>query len=228
MSISENLSDIQNIINQRCADADRSPESAHLIAVSKTKPQEDVVLAIEAGQKTFGENRVQEAEGKFPDLKAKHVDLEVHLIGPLQTNKAKDAVALFDVIHTVDREKLIKSLASAMESVGRNPKCLIQVNTGAEPQKAGVSPEDLSALLKAAKDAGLPIYGLMCIPPADQLPAPHFAFLKKLAYDHKVIGPNESEPWISMGMSGDYADAVELGATHVRVGSAIFGGRPTQ
>jgi len=226
MSISENLTDIHAIIDQRCKDADRDPSSVNLIAVSKTKPLEDVVMAIEAGQKIFGENRVQEAEGKFPELKTQHSDLELHLIGPLQTNKAKDAVALFDVIHTVDREKLVKSLANAIKTVGRNPKCLVQVNTGAEPQKAGVLPDDLPTLLQSAKDAELPVYGLMCIPPADQLAAPHFAFLKKLAYDHKVIGPDQSKPWISMGMSGDYADAVELGATHVRVGSAIFGGRP--
>ena len=175
---------------------------------------------LQAGQRVFGENRVQEAEEKFPALKAEYPDLELHLIGPLQTNKARDAVALFDVIQSVDRERIAGALAKEMERLGRRPACYIQVNTGEEPQKAGVLPADLDAFVIACRDTHrLPVVGLMCIPPVDEEPALHFALLVKMAARNGLAR-------ISMGMSADYEMAVKLGATHVRVGSALFGARP--
>jgi len=172
------------------------------------------------GQRVFGENRVQEAEEKFPALKADYPDLELHLIGPLQTNKAREAVALFDVIESVDREKLAATLAKEMARTGKRPDCFIQVNTGEEPQKAGILPAELDAFVAACRDTHkLPVVGLMCIPPVDEEPALHFALLAKMAARHGLAK-------VSMGMSADYETAVKLGATHVRVGSALFGARP--
>jgi pyridoxal phosphate enzyme (YggS family) len=199
--------------------AGRDPASVTLVAVSKTFGADAVQAALDAGQRVFGENRVQEAAAKFPALKASHPDLELHLIGPLQTNKAREAVVLFDVIESVDREKLARELAKEMARAGRRPRLYVQVNIGEEPQKAGVAPGELDALLEACRGLGLAIEGLMCIPPADQPPAPFFARLRELAARHAL-------PVVSMGMSGDYAEAIAQGATHVRVGSAIFGVRP--
>ena len=198
--------------------AGRALEDVRLIAVAKTKPQSAVVEALEAGQMIFGENRVQESQGKYPDLRADWPDMELHLIGPLQTNKTRDAMALFDVIHTVDRPKLVRALAREAQALGRCPSLLIQVNTGEEEQKAGVLPADTEALVALVRAEGLPLQGLMCIPPVEDAPSGHFAFLKRMSDDLGL-------PWVSMGMSGDYLAAVELGATHIRVGSAIFGKR---
>jgi len=210
-------------VRARIADAargaGRDASGVTLVAVSKTFGADAVQAALDAGQRVFGENRVQEAAAKFPALKASHPDLELHLIGPLQTNKAREAVALFDVIESVDREKLARELAKEMARAGRRPRLYVQVNIGEEPQKAGVAPGELDALLEACRGLGLAIEGLMCIPPADQPPAPFFASLRELAARHAL-------PVASMGMSGDYAEAIAQGATHVRVGSAIFGVRP--
>lgn len=200
-------------------EARREPGAVTLVAVSKTFMAEDVRPVIEAGQRVFGENRVQEAQGKWPALKAAFGGLELHLIGPLQSNKAKEAVALFDVIETVDREKIAAELAKEMARQGRSPKLYVQVNTGSEPQKAGIEPRDAVAFVKRCRDThGLAIEGLMCIPPADENPGPHFALLDKLAREAGVEK-------LSMGMSGDYEIAIAFGATSVRVGSAIFGSR---
>lgn len=200
-------------------EARREPGAVTLVAVSKTFMAEDVRPVIEAGQRVFGENRVQEAQGKWPALKAAFGGVELHLIGPLQSNKAKEAVALFDVIETVDREKIAAELAKEMARQGRSPKLYVQVNTGSEPQKAGIEPRDAVAFVKRCRDThGLAIEGLMCIPPADENPGPHFALLDKLAREAGVEK-------LSMGMSGDYETAIAFGATSVRVGSAIFGSR---
>ena len=197
----------------------RDPAGVQLVAVSKTHDAARVAELIEAGQTLFGENRVQEAEAKFPGLKAAHPQLKLHLIGPLQTNKAREAVALFDAIHSLDRPKLAETLAKEMARAGRRPDCFIQVNTGEEAQKAGVMPADLDALVALARDhLKLPVTGLMCIPPLDQEPSPHFALLAKMARRHKL-------DCLSMGMSADYELAIRLGATHVRVGTALFGAR---
>lgn len=219
MSIAENLAAVDEQILRYAKRAGRARDSVNLIAVAKTKPQDAVIEALQAGQMIFGENRVQESQGKYPDLRTDWPDLELHLIGPLQTNKTKDALALFDVIHTVDRPKLVRSIAKEAQTVGRCPKLLVQVNTGEEDQKAGVLPSEVEALVQLMRDENLPLAGLMCIPPVEDAPAGHFAFLKRLADDLGL-------PFASMGMSGDYQTAVELGATHVRVGSAIFGVRP--
>ena len=190
-----------------------------LIAVSKVHPAEAVRAAIEAGQLSFGENRVQEAKAKFPDLRAAHADLDLHLIGPLQTNKAREAVALFNAIHSVDRVGLAETLASEIERAGRHPKLFVQVNTGEEPQKAGIGPRAALAFVRQCQEQfKLTISGLMCIPPEGDEPSLHFALLVKLARD---AGLSE----LSMGMSADYETAIKLGATHVRVGTAIFGAR---
>ena len=218
MSIRDNLAAVGGDIARAAERAGRAPEDVRLIAVAKTKPQRAVVEALQAGQMIFGENRVQESQGKYPDLRADWPDMELHLIGPLQTNKTRDAMALFDVIHTVDRPKLVRALAREAQALGRCPSLLIQVNTGEEEQKAGVLPADTEALVALVRAEGLPLQGLMCIPPVEDAPSGHFAFLKRMADDLGLA-------WVSMGMSGDYPAAVELGATHIRVGSAIFGAR---
>ena len=218
MSIRDNLAAVGEDIARAAERAGRAPDDVRLIAVAKTKPQSAVVEALEAGQMIFGENRVQESQGKYPDLRADWPDMELHLIGPLQTNKTRDAMALFDVIHTVDRPKLVRALAREAQALGRCPSLLIQVNTGEEEQKAGVLPADTEALVALVRAEGLPLQGLMCIPPVEDAPSGHFAFLKRMSDDLGL-------PWVSMGMSGDYPAAVELGATHIRVGSAIFGKR---
>ena len=214
----ERLSDVREAISDAAKAAGRAPAEVTLVAVSKTKPVEAVEALLAAGQRVFGENRVQEAAEKFPALKESHPDLELHLIGPLQTNKAKEAVALFDVIETLDRPKLARALLKEMEKQDRRPRCFIQVNTGAEEQKAGVLPKDALAFVKECRDMGLPVEGLMCIPPLDDAPEVHFAFLRELA---RRAGLEK----LSMGMSGDYEIAVRFGATHVRVGTALFGPR---
>ncbi|MBZ9884769.1 YggS family pyridoxal phosphate-dependent enzyme [Mesorhizobium sp. CA10] len=200
-------------------EAKRAPGAVTLVAVSKTFAAEDIRPVIEAGQRVFGENRVQEAQGKWPALKAAFADIELHLIGPLQSNKAKEAVALFDTIETVDREKIAAELSKEMARQGRAPKLYVQVNTGSEPQKAGIEPREAVAFVKRCREMhGLAIEGLMCIPPADENPGPHFALLEKLAREAGVAK-------LSMGMSGDYETAIAFGATSVRIGSAIFGNR---
>ncbi|MFA9475507.1 MAG: YggS family pyridoxal phosphate-dependent enzyme [Filomicrobium sp.] len=197
----------------------RDPDEVTLIAVSKTFGVDDIRPVLEAGHRHFGENRVQEAQGKWPELKADYPELTLHLIGPLQSNKAREAVALFDAIHTIDRPKIAQALANEMDKQGRRPQLFIQVNTGEEEQKAGVLAADAGELLAFCQDRlGLEIAGLMCIPPVEEEPAIHFAFLDKLAGELGLTGR-------SMGMSGDFETAVEMGATHVRVGSAIFGPR---
>ena len=200
-------------------DAKREAGSAMLVAVSKTFGAEDIRPTLEAGQRVFGENKVQEAQGKWPALKAQYPGVELHLLGPLQSNKTKDAVALFDVNQSVDREKIAAEIAKEMKKQGRSPRLYVQVNTGSEPQKAGIEPGDAVAFVKRCRDEhGLIIEGLMCIPPAEENPGPHFALLAKLA---ARCGLDR----LSMGMSGDYETAVGFGATSVRVGSAIFGSR---
>lgn len=216
----DRLAEVTGHIAEAARAAGRAPSDVTLVAVSKTHGADRVRELLEAGQRVFGENRVQEAEGKFPDLKAAWPDLELHLIGPLQTNKARNAVALFDVIQSVDRDRLAAALAKEMEKLGRRPSCYIQVNTGEEPQKAGILPKDLDAFVVTCRDQyKLPIVGLMCIPPVDEEPALHFALLAKMAARNGLAK-------LSMGMSADYQTAVRLGATHVRVGSALFGSRP--
>ncbi|SCW73252.1 YggS family pyridoxal phosphate-dependent enzyme [Ancylobacter rudongensis] len=208
-------------IAQACEDAGRDRASVQLVAVSKTFGAEHIAPVIKAGQRVFGENRVQETAGKWPALRAAHPDLELHLIGPLQTNKVREALSLFDVIQTLDRPSLAAALAKELrrEGAAPAPRLLVQVNTGEEPQKAGVAPGEVDAFLAECRDThGLAIDGLMCIPPADEPAAPHFALLAKIAARHGL-------KTLSMGMSGDFETAIALGATHVRVGSAIFGGR---
>lgn len=217
--IAVNLEAIRARITRAERDAGRAPGSVALVAVSKNHGPEEVGAAIACGQRIFGENRVQEAWGKWPDLRARHPDIELHLIGPLQTNKAREAVALFDVIETVDRPRLAESLAKEIPRQGRAIRCLVQVNTGEEAQKAGIPPAEADDFIRACIDTWrLPVAGLMCIPPADDPPAPHFAFLAEIAKRHRLSQ-------LSMGMSGDFETAIALGATHVRVGTAIFGGR---
>lgn len=218
MSIAETLAAVRARIAEAARAAGRDPAGVQLVAVSKTHPAEAVAQALAAGQTLFGENRVQEAAAKFPALRAAHPALRLHLIGPLQTNKARDAVRLFDRIESLDRAKLADALAAAAAKEGRAPDCLIQVNTGLEPQKAGCAPEETAALLAHARGLGLIVSGLMCIPPAEGDPAPHFALLARLA---RGLGLHT----LSMGMSGDYPAAIAAGATHVRVGSALFGHR---
>jgi pyridoxal phosphate enzyme (YggS family) len=219
--VAENLAEVRARMAAAAVEAGRRPEDVTLIAVSKTFAGDAIRPAVAAGQRVFGENRVQEAKSKWPELQSETPGIELHLIGPLQSNKAKEAVALFDVIHTVDREKIAEAIAAEIARQGRAPKLLVQVNTGAEPQKAGVLPEETEAFVARCRGVhGLAIEGLMCIPPADENPGPHFALLSEIA---KRLGL----PLLSMGMSGDFEKAIAFGATHVRVGSAIFGGRPT-
>ncbi|MCC0027821.1 MAG: YggS family pyridoxal phosphate-dependent enzyme [Zhengella sp.] len=213
------LQTVRDRIAKAARQAGREPGDVALVAVSKTFGAEDIRPVLDAGQRIFGENRVQEAQAKWPDLRAAFPDVELHLIGPLQSNKAKDAVALFDVIESVDREKIAAELAREMRRQDRHPALYVQVNTGLEPQKAGIDPRETAAFITRCRDIhGLEIEGLMCIPPADENPGPHFALLEKLAREAGVRN-------VSMGMSGDYETAVAFGATHVRVGSAIFGSR---
>jgi hypothetical protein len=217
--IAANLADVKARIAQAAERVHRDPSEISLIAVGKVQPDERVAAALDAGQRVFGENRVQEAKGKWPGFREHYQGIELHLIGPLQTNKVAEAVELFDVIQTVDRPKLAHALAKEMEKTGRRPTCLIQVNTGEEDQKAGVSPAEADEFIRVCRtEINLPIKGLMCIPPADEEPSPHFALLREMARRHDL-------PIVSMGMSGDYELAIELGATHVRVGTAIFGAR---
>ncbi|MFI5001671.1 MAG: YggS family pyridoxal phosphate-dependent enzyme [Reyranellales bacterium] len=215
----DRLAEVRGKIAAAARAAGRDPAGVTLVAVSKTHGPDRVRELLAVGQRVFGENRVQEAEEKFPALKAEYPDLQLHLIGPLQTNKAREAVSLFDVIESVDRERIAAALAKEMERAGKRPSCFIQVNTGEEPQKAGVLPAELDAFVVACRNTHkLPIVGLMCIPPVDEEPALHFALLTKMAARNGLAQ-------VSMGMSADYEIAVRLGATHVRVGSALFGAR---
>ena len=217
--IADGLKTIQTRMAVAAAQAGRDSAAVTLVAVSKTHPAEAVRAALLAGQRVFGENRVQEAKAKFPELKAEFPDLELHLIGPLQTNKVREAVGLFDVIESVDRPKLARTLAEESARAGRQLKILIQVNMGREAQKAGIDPDLTDALVKVCREQyGLLVEGLMCIPPAEGDPAPHFKALAEMAARNGL-------PMVSMGMSGDFETAIACGATHVRVGSAIFGVR---
>ena len=217
--IAANLAAVRERIAAAARTADRAPESVTLVAVSKTHSAASVRVALMAGHRVFGENRVQEAQGKYPQLREEFPDLALHLIGPLQTNKVRDAVALFDVIESVDRPRLAQALGREMEHSGRRPPCLIEVNTGEEPQKAGIMPADADAfVLECREQLGLPIIGLMCVPPLDEEPAPHFALLREIARRNGL-------EILSMGMSADFEKAIRFGATHVRIGTAIFGAR---
>lgn len=216
--MNEPLEQVRTRIAQAAKIAGRKAEEITLVAISKTHPAEAIVPLIEAGQRVFGENRVQEAATKWPALRAAYPDIELHLVGQLQSNKADDAVELFDCIHSVDRPSLVAALGKAMARAGRKVPCFVQVNIGAEEQKGGCAIADLPALLAQAREAGLPVVGLMCVPPAGIEAAPFFALLDKLAADEGLAGR-------SMGMSDDFETAIMLGATHVRVGSALFGAR---
>jgi PLP dependent protein len=206
-------------IARACGDAGRDPATVTLIAISKTVAAEDVAPVIAAGQRVFGENRVQEAKAKWPPLMAQHQGLALHLVGALQSNKAKEAVALFDAIHSLDRERLAAALAKEIAAQGRRPLLFVEINTGAEPQKAGIKPQEAEGFVTLCRDHyGLEIAGLMCIPPAEQPPAPHFALTAHIAKRNGL-------KYLSMGMSADFRVAIAFGATHVRVGTAIFGSR---
>jgi len=212
------LDDIRDRIARTAAIAQRDPASVELIAISKTHPAEAITPLIAQGQRVFGENRVQEAQAKWPALVEAHPDVRLHLVGQLQSNKAAEAVALFDCIHSLDRASLVSALGKAMDKAGRQVPCFVQVNIGAEEQKGGCAIAEVPALLAQARAAQVPVVGLMCVPPADVEAAPYFALLAKIAGDHGLAQ-------LSMGMSGDFETAVMLGATHVRVGSALFGAR---
>ena len=216
--INENLSTIVARIEAARKTAIKPAASTTLVAVTKTHGRESFEPALIAGQRVFGENRVQEALAKWPAIRTEYTDVELHLIGPLQTNKVRDAVSLFDAIQTLDRPKLADALRAEMDRTGRTPFLFVQVNTGEEPQKSGVPPRDAAPLIAHARQLRLPLKGLMCIPPERENPAPHFALLAKLAAEHDL-------PLLSMGMSADFEIAIRFGATHVRVGSAIFGER---
>ena len=216
------LAKVRDQIARACAEARRDPASVTLVAISKTFGADAIEPVIAAGQRVFGENRVQEAKAKWPPLKQRHGGVELHLVGSLQSNKAKEAVALFDAIHSVDRPSLAEALAKEIARQGRTPTLFVEVNTGAEPQKAGVLPEETDAFVKACRERyGLSIAGLMCLPPAHEPPAPHFALTAKIALRNGLS-------LLSMGMSADFPLAIEFGATHVRVGTAIFGERVTR
>ena len=212
------LEEVRSKIARACKPARRAVDGVTLIAVSKTHPADAIIPLIEQGQRVFGENRVQEAQAKWPELRERYPDIELHGIGQLQSNKAEEAVQLFDCIHGLDRPSLLKALAKAMDKAGRLVPCFIQVNIGDEPQKGGCAVAGLSDFLTKVRETPVPIAGLMCIPPFDIEPAPFFALLAKLAADNGLTG-------LSMGMSADYETAVMLGATHVRVGTALFGDR---
>jgi PLP dependent protein len=213
------LAEVEQEIARACKDAKRERASVTLIAVSKTFAREAISPVIEAGQLVFGENRVQEAKAKWPGLTASYSGIQLHLIGPLQSNKAKEAIALFDAIHSVDRPSICQALAKEIDSQKKRPELFVQINTGEEPQKAGVTPSEADAFIARCRDTySLVISGLMCIPPVNEAPAPHFALTAKIAARNGLKN-------LSMGMSADYAIAIALGATHIRVGSAIFGHR---
>lgn len=217
--VHEGLKKVLNGVMQAAREAGRPPEAVTLIAVSKTFDGPEIIPVIEAGQRVFGENRVQEAKGKWPALKMRWPDVELHLIGPLQSNKAAEAVQLFDAIHTVDRPKIAEAIGKEIRKQAKPVKLFVQVNTGREAQKAGIDPDQADNFLTACRDLyGLEISGLMCIPPVEEDPRPHFAVLAEIAKRNRLTQ-------LSMGMSGDYAQAIAAGATHVRVGSAIFGSR---
>lgn len=212
------VQDIRQRIDSAARAAGRDPGEVTLIAVSKTQTPERISAALAKGQRIFGENRLQEAESRWPPLLGEHAGLELHLIGPLQTNKARAAMALFDAIHTVDRPRLVNTLARLAQERGACPDLFVQVNTGEEAQKAGCAPDDVDALVAQVRDAGLPLRGLMCIPPFDGEPVPHFRLLREMAERNGLTG-------LSMGMSADFESAIAEGATHIRVGSALFGER---
>lgn len=212
------LAAIKDRIARAARDAERKADEVSLIAVSKTYERPQIELLIEAGHRLFGENRVQEAQSKWPELREAYPDASLHLVGQLQSNKAADAVALFDVIHSLDRPSLLTALARAMDKSGRRPACFLQVNIGEEAQKGGCAIAEVPGLVAEARGADLPLAGLMCVPPADVEAAPYFALLAKIARDNGLAG-------LSMGMSGDFETAVMLGATHVRIGTALFGAR---
>lgn len=218
MSVAQNLVTLREAIAKSCERSSRSPDGVTLVAVSKFQDDGKIEEALAQGLRVFGENRVQEAESHWQGRRAQFPDLQLHLIGPLQTNKAKDAVALFDVIETIDRADIAEVIAKESQKQGKNPVCFIQVNTGAEPQKAGVSLDDLPSLIALCRDLKLNLQGLMCIPPVNDPPAFHFALLKKLAARHDL-------PLLSMGMSADFDRAIEVGATHIRIGTSLFGER---
>jgi pyridoxal phosphate enzyme (YggS family) len=219
MSVIERWSAVKSAIARAASDCGRDPASVRLVCVTKTFDAPDIEPLLQAGERVFGENRVQEARGKWPPLRALYPDLELHLIGPLQSNKAKEAVETFDVIESVDREKIAQALAAEMERQNRRPRLLIQVNTGEEPQKAGVAPRAADAFIKLCRETyHLAIDGLMCVPPVGEQAAPHFALLADIAARNGLTT-------LSMGMSSDFEQAIQLGATHVRVGSAIMGAR---
>ena len=212
------LADIMSRIAQAAASVERDPKAIALIAVSKVQPNERVEAVLREGHRLYGENKVQEAAGKWPEFRSSFDGVSVHLLGPLQTNKARQAMDLFQAIHSVDRPKLAKTLARLAQEIGKCPDLFVQVNTGEEPQKAGVLPKEVDAFVADCREMDLPIVGLMCLPPVEEEPSLHFALLAKMAARNGLTG-------LSMGMSGDFEAAVQLGATHVRVGSAIFGAR---
>lgn len=216
------LIEVEERIVRTCKIAKRDRDEVTLIAVSKTHPVEKIEPLLEEGQRVFGENRVQEAQSKWPELRERYEDVELHLIGQLQSNKAEDAAATFDVIHSLDRTSLLKALAKAYDKLGKRVPCFIQVDVGEEDQKGGCAISDLPDFIAAAREADIPLMGLMCIPPLNKEPAPFFALLDKLAREHE---PEPGAWGLSMGMSADYETAIMLGATHVRVGSALFGER---
>jgi pyridoxal phosphate enzyme (YggS family) len=222
MTASSGLAEVRADIARACGDVNRDPATVTLVAISKMFGADAIEPAIAAGQHVFGENRVQEAKAKWPPLLARHGDLKLHLVGTLQSNKAREAVALFDAIHSLDRASLAEALAKEITRQVRKPLLFVEINTGAEPQKGGVLPEDADGFLAACHDRyGLTVSGLMCIPPADEPPAPHFALTAKIARRNGLA-------LLSMGMSSDFPTAVAFGATHVRVGTAIFGARNPQ
>jgi pyridoxal phosphate enzyme (YggS family) len=217
--VARGLREVRAEIENACRAAGREPGSVTLVAISKTFGADAILPVINAGQRVFGENRVQEAKGKWPSLRERFADIELHLVGPLQSNKVREAVALFDAIHTVDRPKVAQALADEIAKQGRRPRLFVEINTGAEPQKAGVLPEAADAFIVQCRNKyGLTIEGLMCIPPLDEAPALHFALTAKIAKRNGLA-------FLSMGMSADFAAAIAFGATHVRVGTAIFGAR---
>jgi pyridoxal phosphate enzyme (YggS family) len=215
---SMSLSEIKARIAKACHAAGRNADSVTLIAVSKVQPNERVAAVLDEGHRVFGENRVQEAAGKWPDFRETYDGIDLHLIGPLQTNKARQAMELFQSIHSVDRPKVAQTIARLAQEMGQCPDIFLQINTGEEPQKAGVMPAEADAFVTEARALDLPVRGLMCIPPVDEEPSLHFALLAKIAERNGLAG-------LSMGMSGDFESAIALGATHIRVGSAIFGER---